>query len=135
MTVTAPVVVIDDQYTHRNLEELVGMCAARGIELSRAEWTDPDAVRDALRRGVSEVVKRKSKRKHKAVKLTDQERRRQLIERQILEACAEGPVRPDDVAKAIIRNRVDVRALMMELTRRGRLESRDGYGTFGAVRA
>jgi len=130
---THPVAVTVDQYTHRDRDELVAMCDARGIELSLAERDDVDAVRDALRQGVPEIVKAKARRKHKKVKLTDQERRRQLIEQQILKACAEGQVRPDDVAKSIMRNRVDVRALMMDLTRCGRLESRDGYKTFRTV--
>jgi hypothetical protein len=134
MTNSTPVVVTDDQYAHRGLDELVAMCDARGIELSLAERDDPDAVRDALRQGVTEIVKEKARRKHKKVKLTDQERRRQLIEQQILKACEEGPMRPDEVAKSIYRNRVDVRALMMDLTHRGRLESRDGYATFRTVR-
>lgn len=130
----APEAVVD-QYAHRSRDELVSMCDARGIELSLAERDDPDAVRDALRQGVSEIVKAKARRKHKKVKLTDQERLRQRMQEQILKACAEGPMRPDDVAKSIMRNRVDVRALMMELTHRGRLESEDGYATFETVRS
>jgi hypothetical protein len=129
---TAPEAVAD-QYTHRSLDELHDMCEARGIELSVAEWRDPEAVRDRLRTGVTEIAKAKTRRKHKKVKLTDQERRRQLIEQQILKTCEEGPVRPDVVAKSIMRNRVDVRALMMDLTHRGRLESEDGYATFRTV--
>lgn len=56
-----------------------------------------------------------------------------VIEQQILAACSGGPVRPSDVAKSIIRNGAEVRGLMMDLTHRGRLESEDGYATFGTV--
>jgi hypothetical protein len=128
----APEAVVD-QYEHRGLDELVSMCDARGIELSLAEREDPDAVRDALRQGVSEIVKAKARRKHKRVKLTDEERRREGIERQVLEECARRRVRPSEVAEVIMRNAAEVRGIMMDLTHRGRLESRDGYKTFRTV--
>lgn len=99
-----PEVVTVDQYEHRGLTELVAMCDARGIDLGLAERTDAEAVRDRLRAGVTEIVKEKARRKHKKVKLTDEERRRQLIEQQILEACADGPVGPREVARSILRN-------------------------------
>jgi hypothetical protein len=135
LLMTAPLApeAVVDQYEGRRLGELVAMCDVRGIELTPEESRDAVAVRERLRGGVTELVERKQARKRKRLKLTDEERRRQDLERQILAACAEGPVRPDDVAKSIIRNRVDVRALMMELTRRGLLVSGDGYATFEAV--
>jgi hypothetical protein len=132
---TTPVAVTVDQYAHRPLDELVSMCDARGIELSLAERDDPDVVRDALRQGVSEIVKAKARRKHKKVKLTDEERRREGIEQHILAQCAERPMRPRGVALSIYRNVNEVRGIMMDLTHRGRLESRDGYATFSTVRA
>jgi hypothetical protein len=131
---SAPVAVTVDQYEHRGLDELVAMCADRGILLAPFERDDPEAVRDRLRDGVTEIVKEKSRRKHKRVKLTDEERRRQRIEQQILAACAAYPMRPRGVALSIYRNVHEVRGMMMDLTRRGRLESRDGYATFRTVR-
>jgi hypothetical protein len=131
--VIAPVAVTVDQYEHRDLDELVAMCDDRGIILTPAEELDPEAVRDALRQGVSEIVKAKARRKHKKVKLTDEERRRQGIEQHVLALCAEGPRNPRGVALSIYRNHAEVRGLMMDLTRRGRLESRDGYKTFRTV--
>jgi hypothetical protein len=97
---------------------------------------DQYAHRGRLRDGVTEIVKEKARRKHKRVKLTDEERRRQGIERQILEACEGGAaMRPAMVARSIYRNAAEVRGIMMDLTHRGRLESEDGYATFRTVRA
>jgi hypothetical protein len=130
----APEAVVD-QYTHRSLDELVSMCEARGIDLARFELDDPEAIRQRLRNGVTEIVREKSRRKHRKVKLTDEERRRQGIEQQILEACEGGAaMRPAMVARSIYRNAAEVRGIMMDLLRRGRLASEDGYKTFRTVR-
>lgn len=128
-----------DQYDGRSAEDLLLMCQERGLDVD--DDTAASELKRALREHTASVDTpgpydgsgRTRATPGKRAKLTDEERRRQLLERQILEACADAPMRPRGVALGLLRNAAEVRAIMLDLAHRGLLVSRDGYSTFTAA--